>query len=76
LDSLSVRREKREVTIITVNPNRLIGMNELMNVIFENEQLTVVQSALEFIGFLFDHLAKTLASSVKEFKENFLQQCL
>jgi hypothetical protein len=56
------------VTVITVNPNKLVGMTELMNVVFSNERLEVVQAALEFIGFLFDHLAKNLASSVKEFK--------
>ena len=36
-----------------------------MTVVFSNEKLEVVQAALEFIGFLFDHLAKNLVSSVK-----------
>jgi hypothetical protein len=36
----------------------------------------VIQRALEFIAFLFDHLAKHLVSSIKDFKENFMQQCL
>lgn len=48
-----------------MNPNTLVGMKQLMNIVFENEKLEVVQAALEFIGFLFDHLTKALASSVK-----------
>lgn len=51
-------------------------MNNLMLVVFESKLSEVVESALNFISFLFSHLAPSLAGSVGEFKDNFLQQCL
>ena len=49
---------------IKVNPNDLVGMKDLMTIIFENKNIDVTQGALQFIGYLFDHLAKDLADSV------------
>lgn len=39
-------------------------MKELMTIVFNNTDLRVTQLALEFIGFLFDHLSPDLAASV------------
>ncbi len=35
-----------------------------MKIIFDNKNIDVTQVALQFIGFLFDHLAQDLADSV------------
>ena len=72
----SYKKEKKEILTIKVNPNELVGMKELMIIIFENKNIEVTQTALEFIGFLFDHLAKDLAQSAVEFKSKFLETCL
>jgi hypothetical protein len=39
-------------------------MDQLMKIVFENKNIEVTQIALQFIGFLFDHLAKELQDSV------------
>ncbi len=72
----SLRREKKIQTIITVNPNELKGMKELMAIIFTNKNIEVTQLALKEIGFYFDHLDEKLAGNIGEFKNNFLEKCL
>lgn len=51
-------------------------MKELMSIVFGSNELKVTQNALEFIGFLFDHLSPELASSVVEFRSTLLESCL
>lgn len=43
-----------------------------MSIVFGNGDLKVTQNALEFIGFLFDHLSPELAPSVVEFRSTLL----
>lgn len=59
-----------------MNPVKLQGMNNLMLIVFESKLSEVIECALNFISFLFNHLTPTLAGSIGEFKDNFLQQCL
>lgn len=51
-------------------------MLQLMTIVFGNADLRVTQNALEFIGFLFDHLSLELAPSVVEFRSTLLESCL
>lgn len=67
---------KKEVLTIKANPNELVGMKELMIIVFGSNDLKVTQLALEFIGFLFDHLSADLKKSVSTFRETFLESCL
>lgn len=53
----ATKKEKKEILTIRANPNQLLGMKELMTIVFGNSDLRVTQNALEFIGFLFDHLS-------------------
>lgn len=70
------RVSKMEQLTVRVNPNELLGMKELMLIIFDNRNIAVTQVALELIGFLFDHLDEDLADSLLEFKSRFLESCL
>lgn len=72
----SYKKEKKEVLTIKANPNQLVGMKELMVIVFGSSDLKVTQLGLEFIGFLFDHLSPELASSVLTFRATFLENCL
>lgn len=68
----ATKKERKEILTIRANPNQLLGMKELMTIVFGNSDLKVTQSALEFIGFLFDHLSPELSSSVVEFRSTLL----
>lgn len=70
------RKEKRETLVIKRNPNELLGMDGLLLIVFQNKNISVTMNAIEFIGFLFDHLTEQLKPSVVEFKKNFLDNCL
>jgi hypothetical protein len=72
----ATRKERKEILTIRANPNQLLGMKELMAIVFGNGDLRVTQNALEFIGFLFDHLSPELATSVVEFRSTLLESCL
>ena len=47
-----------------------------MIIVFGSNDIKVTQLALEFIGFLFDHLSEELAPSVLAFRATFLENCL
>lgn len=47
-----------------------------MIIVFESNDIKVTQVALEFIGFLFDHLSPELSASVLTFRTDFLEKCL
>ena len=75
-DGYPSKKERKEILIITVNPVELRGMSNLMTIVFESKSSAVIESALTFISFLFNHLAPSLTESLVHFKDNFLQQCL
>ena len=62
--------------MIKRNPNDLLGMDGLLLIVFQNINISVTMSAIEFIGFLFNHLTEELKPSIVEFKKNFLDNCL
>ena len=70
------RKEKRETLVIKRNPNDLLGMDGLLLIVFQNKNISVTMTAIEFIGFLFNHLTQELKPSIVEFKKNFLDNCL
>lgn len=70
------RKERREILTIKANPNELVGMKELMTIVFGSNDLKVTQLGLEFIGYLFDHLSNELKPSVLTFRTAFLENCL
>lgn len=51
-------------------------MESLLIIVFHNKNIDVTMNAIDFIGYLFNHLREDLKSSVTEFKKNFLENCL
>ena len=47
-----------------------------MVIVFGTSDLKVTQLTLEFIGYLFDHLAPELTESIPAFRNTFLESCL